>query len=89
MKMMLAFVGGIVIGGLVLGGLLSPALSLAGGSGDLGLTEILPDIKRIYYEAVVTPFQEAEQELEDEEIAEFYHLMLQKCGLDKPYSGSN
>ena len=45
---------------------------------------LLPDIRQIYREALVSPFIEAEKEIQDEDIAQYYHGLLQRCGLDKP-----
>jgi len=45
---------------------------------------LLPDIGKIYREALVSPFIEAEKEIHDEDIAQYYHGLLQRCGLDKP-----
>ena len=42
---------------------------------------IIPDIRKIYHEALVSPFQKAEQEIHDEDIAQFYHELLESCGL--------
>jgi hypothetical protein len=47
-------------------------------------TGLLPDIGKIYREALVSPFIEAEKEIHDEDIAQYYHGLLQRCGLDKP-----
>ena len=44
-----------------------------------GLTELVPDIDKIYREALITPLLEAEKTIWDEDIAEYYHLLLQRC----------
>ena len=79
----------IVVAGLLLVGLSS--VSIQAGADDsveiqavsdnsVGL-EILPDIGRIYRAALVTPLEAVEDEIQDEEIAEFYHRLLQKYDL--------
>ena len=50
------------------------------GSNSIG---ILPDIRKIYRNALVSPFQKVEQEIQDEEIAQFYRELLQSIGFDK------
>jgi hypothetical protein len=78
MKMILGLVIGAILGAVLLAGPLSPILTSA-GSGDAGL---LPDIEKIYREAVISPLEEAGREIEDEDIARFYHKLLQRSGLD-------
>ena len=77
-----------IVGGLLLLGLLSPA-SQAQSEGSTDnttsvLAELLPDIGKIYRVALTSPLYEVEQEIEDEEIAEFYHRLLQKYELGDP-----
>jgi len=45
-----------------------------------GLAELLPDIKNINYVAVTLPLQEAGANIQDEEIARFYHQFLKSAG---------
>ena len=49
-----------------------------------GAAELLPDIERIYQEALTLPYQEAGKKIYDEEIAEFYNLLLERTGLNTP-----
>lgn len=51
-------------------------------SDNIGLVDLLPDIEKIYKEALTLPYQEAGKQIYDEEIAEFYYLLLQRTGLD-------
>ncbi len=53
-------------------------------SDNIGLADLLPDIERIYQEALTLPYQEAGKQIYDEEIAEFYNLLLQRTGLGAP-----
>lgn len=71
----------LAIGGLLLLGLLSPSARAEGD--DEGLAGLLPDIGKIYHAALVTPLEEVEDEIQDEEIAEFYHRLLQKYELNE------
>ncbi len=77
-KMMFGMLIGAVLVALLLAGPLSPILTSA-QSGDAGM---LPDIKKIYREAVTSPLKEAGREIEDENIARFYHKLMQGTGLD-------
>lgn len=51
---------------------------------DFSLVDLLPDIEKIYREALVLPHQEAAKVIYDQEIAEYYNLLLHKTGLDIP-----
>jgi len=53
-------------------------------SDNFSLVELLPDIDKIYREALVLPHQEAAKHIYDEDIAEFYNLLLHKTGMDIP-----
>ncbi|MBU2607836.1 MAG: hypothetical protein KKF26_00805 [Chloroflexi bacterium] len=53
-------------------------------SDNIGLADLLPDIERIYQEALSLPYQEAGKQIYDEEIAAFYNLLLQRTGLGAP-----
>ncbi len=78
MKMMLGFIVGAIFGALILGGLLSPMTA----SADSAAEGMLPDVERIYREALLSPLYEAGQEIEDEQIAKFYQGLLERSGLD-------
>ncbi len=51
-------------------------------SDNLSLVDLLPDIEKIYREALIRPHQEAAKHIYDEDIAQFYNLLLQKTGMD-------
>ena len=70
----------LAVGGLFLLGLLSSPAQAE--DEDTALAGLLPDIEKIYHTALTAPLQEVEQEIEDPEIAEFYHRLLQKYELD-------
>jgi hypothetical protein len=53
-------------------------------SDNLSLVELLPDIEEIYRQALTLPYQEAAKQIYDEDIAQFYGLLLQRTGLDSP-----
>ncbi len=81
-KMGLGFVIGLVVAGLLLLGSVLPLRAKAEEEPDLAA--LLPDFQKIYREALLTPLQEVESEIQDEQIAQFYHGLLEKCGLAQP-----
>jgi len=68
---------GVVVGGLVVAGPLGRLLTTS-GSGDTGL---LGRFQGAYRQSLVSPLTRAEHEIEDRDIAEFYHQLLEDCGL--------
>lgn len=74
---------GMVIGGLLVAGPLYPIATQA-QAGDASLAALLPDIEKIYQEALLSPLNQVEGEIEDEDIARYYHHLLESCELDTP-----
>lgn len=58
-------------------------------SENFSLAKFLPNFEKIYREALTTPFQEAGKKIYDDDIAQFYHLLLGKASLDKSDEGEN
>ena len=92
MKMIVGFFSGVIICGLLLLGI-QTAIPIRAQTDNLSetsdnlsqsLTELLPDIEKIYREALTSPLQEAEKKIYDEDIAQFYHSLLERTDLDKP-----
>jgi len=92
-KMLLGFFSGIMVSGLILFGMQWAMPTMAdettSTSDNLSLVELLPDIEKIYREALLTPLDEAGKEIYDEDIAEYYRLLLERSGLDRPDDGTN
>ena len=44
----------------------------------------MPDIEKIYREALISPLLEAEDTIYDEDIAQYYHGLLERTALDEP-----
>jgi len=82
MKMALVFVAGMMVSGLTL--LATGWVSAQGDSDNFTLTQLLPDIERIYREALTTPLHEAKKSIYDEDIAQYYDHLLDECGLNEP-----
>jgi hypothetical protein len=72
----------LTIGGLLLLGVFSPPSHA--DSEDSTLTTLLPDIQKIYRTALTYPLEKAGEDIQDPEIADFYHRLIQKYGLDEP-----
>ena len=47
------------------------------------LSALLPDIGKIYRQSLGSPFREVEDEIYDEDIANYYHKLMQDTGLDQ------
>jgi len=96
-KMALSFVSGLVVCGLLIFGVKSALPiraetdNLSGLSDNLSqsLTELLPDIERIYRESLTAPFIKAEGKIYDEDIAQFYQELLDNSILYEPEGGAN
>jgi hypothetical protein len=50
---------------------------------DLGLSGLLPDVGKIYREALGGPYRQVETEITDPDIARYYHSLMEKTGLDR------
>lgn len=89
MKLAFGFLSGILIGCVLLFGIqvvapLRAQEDINPNSENFSLVKLLPNFEKIYREALMTPFQEAEKKIYDDDIAQFYHLLLGKIALDKP-----
>jgi len=86
MRMLTGFIGGFLICGLLALGAMS-ILPLRADTDEPsenvtdGLVTLLPDIEKIYEEALTTPFIKAESQIYDEDIAEFYSDLLDRTGI--------
>ncbi|HEY98046.1 MAG TPA: hypothetical protein G4O16_07705 [Dehalococcoidia bacterium] len=89
MRLVAAFMSGVVVCGLLILGAKSVLPTQADeittdnitDNLSESLTALLPDIERIYKEALITPFIKAEDKIYDEDIAEFYSDLLDRTGL--------
>jgi hypothetical protein len=91
-KMALSFVSGLLVFGLVLFGVKS-AIPIRAETDNLSapsenltqsMTELLPDIEKIYRESLITPFQKAESEIYDEDIGLYYQDLLDNSVFYEP-----
>ncbi len=96
MKIILGFFSGIMVSGLLLLGV-QTALPISADSESLdmvasenfSLAKMLPDLEKIYHEALTAPFREAGKKIYDDDIAQYYDLLLKKTALDSPQSETN
>lgn len=88
-RLVLGFFSGMVVSGVALFGLQAVLPTRAQVEGEpsdntTSLVELVPDIEKIYREALVSPLVEAEKKIYDPDIAAFYRGLLKKTNLDKP-----
>ena len=50
---------------------------------DMDLSSLLPDIGRIYREALGGPYRQVESEITDPDIARYFRKLMDRTGLDK------
>jgi hypothetical protein len=84
MKVLISFMAGVMVCGVALFGI-NTVLPMRAESDNLsslsenlsnGLSDLLPDIEKIYRESLALPFRKAESKIYDEDIAEFYHDLV-------------
>jgi hypothetical protein len=89
MKMFISFMGGIIVCSLFLfsARMVIPTRAETDNSGGVsengssGLSSLVPDIEKIYRQALLMPFEKAESKIYDEDIAEYYRELLTNTGL--------
>ena len=89
MKLFLSFMAGMVVCSLFFFGarLIIPMRAISDSpeglseNDSLGLVDLIPDIERIYEQALLFPFEKAESKIYDEDIAEYYRELLTRAGL--------
>ena len=90
MKLALSFLSGVVVCSIMLFGVQAVMPLRAGTvssnttSDNFSLVHLLPDIEKIYQEALIMPFEEAEKKIYDDDIARFYRLLIGKAALERP-----
>ncbi len=85
MKVLISFFSGMIVCTLMFFGMKTVLPIYAGtvpGSGDnVTLTDMLPDIEKIYQASLMLPFQKAETKIYDDDIREYYHDLMNATGL--------
>jgi hypothetical protein len=92
MKMAISFICGVAVCALILFGIrpVIPAFAEdttpTGGSDNITqtLTSAITDFTKIYRDALTMPFIKAESKIYDEDIAAYYHELMEKTGLTNP-----
>ena len=88
MKIALSFIFGILFCGLLVVALTVSmpirAQNDSPESDNFSLVDLLPDLEKIYREALLTPLHEAKGKIYDEDIANFYNTLLHSAALEKP-----
>ena len=94
MKVAISFICGVVICLMVAIGV-KPVLPVTGdeitqnatSSGSSGLlTDLIPDIGKIYRESLTAPFIKVQSEITDPDIAAYYDNLMTRTGLTDPNS---
>jgi hypothetical protein len=86
MKLIVFFLAGMVVSLLIVFAIFhvgSPVQaddSVPGGD-SVDLASMLPDIQGNYHTCLTEPFKQAETEIHDPDIANYYHKLMQKTGL--------
>ncbi len=88
MKAVIGFIAGVMVCALAFIGINSvlPINADSNTEGDSeepnsSLVNIVPDIEKIYRQALIQPFLQAESQIYDEDIKEFYRNLLEATGL--------
>jgi hypothetical protein len=78
-KMLFSFLAGVAVCSLLVFGvkMVLPASENISN----GLSNLLPDIEKIYRESLMMPFIKAESKIYDKDIAEYYRALMDKTGL--------
>ncbi len=89
MKTFIGFLSGVIVCGIILLVLISalPIRAQTDGSDNtsdnFSLIELLPDIEKIYREALTSPLHEAKDNIYDDDIARYYDRLLERTELDR------
>ncbi len=89
MKALVGFFSGVIVCGLLLLGLVSAIPSRAqidgsdNSSDNFSLVHLLPDIEKIYREALMSPLNEAKKKIYDDDIAQYYEQLLERTELNR------
>ena len=97
MKIAFSFLSGIIVCSLILFGVKSfvpiqaDTDNVSGPSDNLtqSLTDLMPDIEKIYKDSLTMPFRKAQSKIYDEDIAEFYQELLENSVLSDSGGGGN
>ena len=89
MRLIVAFMSGVLVCGLLILGAKSVLPTKADEDPSANTTEnitetltnLIPDFEKIYEEALTLPFIKAESKIYDEDIAEYYSELLDKTGI--------
>lgn len=89
MKILLGFFMGMTVGLLLVFAMnnIAPAVSAEDGavtsSDGIDLSDLLPDVDKIYREALGSPYRQVESEITDPDIAGYYRTLMERTGLDQ------
>jgi len=93
-KTIVGFFSGVIVCGLLLLGLISaiPIQAQVDGSenttDNFSLVELLPDLEKIYREALMSPLNDAKSKIYDEDVAQYYERLLERTDLNRVEEGT-
>jgi len=93
-KTIVGFFSGVIVCGLLLLGLISaiPIQAQVDGSenttDNFSLVELLPDLEKIYHEALMSPLNDAKSKIYDEDVAQYYERLLERTDLNRVEEGT-
>lgn len=92
-KTIFSFFSGILVCGLLVFGIQSAmpikAQTENVTSDNFSLEELLPDLEKIYSDALLTPLNEVKAKIYDDDIAQYYDVLLKRSALDMPQDSGN
>ena len=96
MRLIVAFISGVVVCGLLVLGAKAVLPTRADTDNTTpsdnvtqSLVDLIPDIEKIYRESLTRPFIKAKSKIYDEDIAEFYQELLDNSVLYEPGNETN
>lgn len=97
MRLVVAFMSGVLVCGLLILGAKSVLPMRADDDPGANTTEnitetlinLIPDFEKIYEESLTLPFIKAESKIYDEDIAEFYSELLDRTGIRPAEGGTD
>ena len=95
--MIFSFVSGVIVCSLIIFGVRTVIPTRADTTGTidesenttLSLVNLLPNIEKIYHDALTEPFIKAESKIYDPDIADYYRGLMEKTGLTDSTPSAN
>jgi hypothetical protein len=96
MKMIISFIAGIAVCSLIIFSMkaiiptqVKASSTEESDNSSLSLAKLIPNIEKIYRDALTQPFIKAESKIYDKDILEYYQGLMAKTGLTDPGTSAN